>query len=79
MTATVNLDEYQIVGQYSHVIGVWTCGLMAMGSEVCEAIEKAFNGAPKGDWFYSINIGELKCFVAENGEFGYTAMLAGEY
>jgi hypothetical protein len=44
-----------------------------------EAVEQAFNGAPRGDHFYLVELSGQKVFVAENGEFGYTAMLPKEY
>lgn len=77
--ATVNLKEYRVTGNYSHFIGLWTIGMMELTSFQREAIEQAFNAAPKGDHFYSIEMDGQKFFVAENGEFGYTAMLPSEY
>ena len=77
--ATVNLEEFRVSGTYPHFIGVWTCGMMELASEDREAVENAFNKAPKGDHFYSITLGDRKIFVVENGEFGYTAMLPDEY
>lgn len=62
-------------------IGVWTCGLASKPSAVREKIETAFNKAAreKDDWFYKIVIDGNSYFVADNGQFGYTAMLAEEY
>lgn len=77
--ATVNLEEFRVTGHYPHFIGVWTCGMMELAGEDREVIEGVFNKAPKGDHFYSINLGERKFFVVENGERGYTAMLPEEY
>jgi hypothetical protein len=31
------------------------------------------------DWFYQIEVGGQRFFVADNGEDGYTAMLPEEY
>lgn len=63
-------------------IGVWTAGVMALSSEVREAIERAFTEALKNnpdDWFYKVSVDGKGFFIAENGEFGYTAMLPDEY
>lgn len=62
-------------------IGTWTAGLMAESSELREKIEMTFNKATKetDDWFYKIVVDGRNFFVAENGEFGYTAMLPDEY
>ena len=62
-------------------IGIWTIGLMAETSEIREAIECAFKKAVKDheDWFYQVEIIGRKFFIADNGEFGYTAMLPEEY
>lgn len=62
-------------------IGVWTSGLMQLPSETREQIECAFNAMSeeKDDWFYKISISGKDYFVAENGEFGFTAMLPEEY
>lgn len=83
MKAEVNLTEYRQTGEYLHAIGVWTVGCMTeLTSEEREAVEGAFNKAPKGDHFYSVVLHEAgvgKVYVAENGEFGYTAMLPEEY
>lgn len=62
-------------------IGVWTLGMMELPSELREDIEIAFDVAAKktDDWFYKITIAGNDYFIAENEEFGYTAMLPGEY
>jgi hypothetical protein len=62
-------------------IGVWTIGMMQETSETREAVEKEFHRLVrlKDDWFYAITVDGKKFFVAENGEFGYTAMLPAEY
>ena len=62
-------------------IGVWTVGLMSESSEVREEIEQAFQASAriKDDSFYSVEVDGRKFFVADNGEFGYTAMLPEEY
>lgn len=62
-------------------IGVWTPGLMAESSEVREKLEVAFNtiARKQEDWFYNVEIDGKVFFVADNGEFGYTAMLPEEY
>jgi hypothetical protein len=62
-------------------IGVWTQGLAMESSELREKIEMAFNAAAKkkDDWFYSVTIDGKDYFIADNGEFGYTAMLPEEY
>jgi len=62
-------------------IGVWTCGMMELSSEIRELVEKDFNKQvrEKDDWFYMVVVNGKKYFVAENGEFGYTAMLPVEY
>ena len=62
-------------------IGVWTSGLMSLSSEVRERIEVAFNDMAKDheDWFYKVEVDGRDYFIADNGEFGYTAMLPEEY
>ena len=62
-------------------IGVWTAGLAMKSPHLRERIEIAFNAAArdKDDWFYKVVIGGNNYFVADNGEFGYTAMLPEEY
>lgn len=62
-------------------IGVWTQGLAMESSELREKIEIAFNTMAKNkeDWFYKVEIDGKDYFVADNGEFGYTAMLPSEY
>ena len=63
-------------------IGVWTIGVMALPSETREAIEKGFMEAVKNnpdDWFYKVNVDGKDFFIAENGEFGYSAMLPDQY
>ncbi len=62
-------------------IGVWTRGMMQESSETREAVEKEFDrlAREKDDWFYAIEVAGKKFFVADNGEFGYTAMLPEEY
>lgn len=54
---------------------------MTESSEVREKLEVAFDTMAKAqdDWFYSVEINGKKYFVADNGEFGYTAMLPEEY
>ena len=54
---------------------------MAESSSIRERIETAFNTAvkEKDDWFYKITISGKDYFVADNGEFGFTAMLPDEY
>ncbi len=55
--------------------------MAAESSELREKIEIAFNTMTKerDDWFYSVEIDGKKYFIADNGEFGYTAMLPDEY
>ena len=62
-------------------IGIWTLGLAAESSAIREQIETAFNKATKekDDWFYKITVSGKNYFVADNGEFGFTAMLPDEY
>lgn len=62
-------------------IGIWTRGMMQETAETREAVEQAFarQAKAKDDWFYAITVGGKKFFVADNGEFGYTAMLPEEY
>lgn len=63
-------------------IGAWTIGVMQVSSETREAIEREFIKAVKAnpnDWFYKVTACGQDFFVAENGEFGYTAMLPDEY
>jgi len=62
-------------------IGLWTQGLAGETPELREKIELAFCKAAKDldDWFYKIVIDGKDYFVADNGEFGYTAMLPDEY
>lgn len=54
---------------------------MAESSEVREKLEVAFNtiARKQEDWFYKVEIDGKVFFVADNGEFGYTAMLPEEY
>jgi len=54
-------------------IGVWTPGLASGSSELRQKIEIAFDAMAKekDDW--------RDYFVADNGEFGFTAMLPEEY
>lgn len=61
-------------------IGVWTRGLSCESSELRERIETRFKilVRTKDDWFYNIEIDGRSYFVADNGEFGYTAMLPEE-
>lgn len=62
-------------------IGVWTPGLAAESSELRQKIEIAFNAMAKekDDWFYKVEVDGKDYFVADNGEFGFTAMLPEEY
>ena len=62
-------------------IGVWTQGLMLESSELRQKIEIKFNVMAKetDDWFYKVEIDGKDYFVADNGEFGFTAMLPTEY
>ena len=62
-------------------IGVWTIGMMQESSETREAVEQEFLrlANEKDDWLYVITVRGRKFFVAENGEYGYTAMRADEY
>jgi len=62
-------------------IGTWTQGLASESSDVREKIEMAFNKMvkEKDDWFYKVEINGREYFVADNGEFGFTAMLPEEY
>ncbi len=62
-------------------IGIWTIGMMQEGSQVREAVEREFDRQAKlrDDWFYNVVVNGRTFFVAENGEFGYTAMLPDEY
>lgn len=62
-------------------IGIWTQGLMAESPRIREQIEIAFNAMAKekDDWFYKVTIAGKDYFIADNGEFGYTAMLPEEY
>lgn len=62
-------------------IGIWTSGLMLLSSEVREEIETKFNAMVKEheDWFYKVEVDGKPYFVADNGEFGFTAMLPDEY
>jgi hypothetical protein len=62
-------------------IGVWTLGMMCLSSDIREAVERKFLRESKvvDDWFYAVEVDGQKYFIAENGEFGYTAMLPSEY
>ncbi len=62
-------------------IGVWTRGMMQESSETRESVEREFErlAKEKDDWFYCVVVSGKKFFVADNGEFGYTAMLPEEY
>ncbi len=62
-------------------IGVWTLGMMRESSETREAVEREFNRLARelDDWFYVVVVEGTEFFVADNGEFGYTAMLPDEY
>lgn len=65
----------------SKFIGTWTRGMMELPSEIRELVEKDFNrqARERDDWFYVIVVRGQKYFIADNGEFGYTAMLPNEY
>ena len=54
---------------------------MSESSSLREHIETAFDTAikEKDDLFYKITIDGKDYFVADNGEFGFTAMLPDEY
>ena len=73
--------NYKNMNNNLKFIGVWTCGLAAESSELRQKIEIAFNAMAKAkeDWFYKIEVDGKEFFVADNGEFGYTAMLPSEY
>lgn len=62
-------------------IGIWTQGMMDIPSEVRELVEKDFDrqATERDDWLYTVTIQGKKYFVADNGTFGYTAMLPEEY
>ncbi len=62
-------------------IGVWTLGMMRESSETREAVEREFNRMSRDldDWLYVVIVEGREFFVADNGEFGYTAMLPEEY
>lgn len=62
-------------------IGVWTPGMMELSSDIRELVEKDFDEQvrQKDDWFYVVEVRDQKFFIADNGEFGYTAMLPEEY
>jgi hypothetical protein len=77
--AIVDLSEFRKTGDYPHYIGVATPGFLSLGVPVQAAIVNAFKDTQKGDHFYTINCGDVKVFIAENGERGYTAMLPSEY
>ena len=55
--------------------------MMDQPSKIRGQVEVAFHVLAKAqdDWFYSVEINGKKYFVADNGEFGYTAMLPEEY
>ena len=48
-------------------------------SEVREFLEQWFAATTVDDWFYSVAYKGKTYFIADNGEFGYTAMLPEEY
>lgn len=60
-------------------IGVWTPGIMDEPPEVREFLERWLASTTVEDWFYSVEHKGKKYFIADNGEFGYTAMLPDEY
>jgi hypothetical protein len=62
-------------------IETWTIGMMELPSETREKIEQQFNelAKTKDDWFYKVTVDNKDYFICDNGEFGYTAMLPGEY
>lgn len=62
-------------------IGAWTPGIMELPSEIRVLVEKDFDRQARevDDWFYVVTIRDQEYFVAENGKFGYTAMLPDEY
>lgn len=60
-------------------IGIWTHEMMNEPSEVREYLEKWLADTTIDDWFYSVELKGKKYFIADNGEFGYTAMLPEEY
>lgn len=70
-----------------HYIGAWTSGIQdKLSIEEQDTIELVFNSqVPRGDAFYAFDIHRasldytIKVFVCDNGERGFTAMLANEY
>lgn len=60
-------------------IGVWTRGIMDEPSDVREFLEQWLASATVEDWFYRVTYKGKTYFIADNGEFGYTAMLPEEY
>lgn len=63
-------------------IGVWTIGTMQLSSEARERIENVFNELwriNRSEYFFSMEVMGEKIFVIDNGEMGFTAMLANEY
>jgi len=60
-------------------IGIWTRGMMYEPSDVREFLERWFAATTVDDWFYRVEYQGKTYFIADNGEFGYTAMLPDEY
>lgn len=77
--AEVDLSEFRKTGDYDHYIGVFTPGFQSLSHYDQMAVIRAFQKAPRGDHHYTVTIGDIKVYIGENGERGYTAMLPGEY
>ncbi len=82
-------DEFRdlAVPSGQHYIGAWTSGICdVLNVDEQDTIELVFNSqVPQGDAFYAFDIHRaeedrtIKVFVCDNGERGFTAMLANEY
>lgn len=48
---------------------------------IIEKLRAAFQeeAAKRDDWFYEVRVGQIRFFVCDNGEDGFTAMLPSEY
>ena len=52
--------------------------MMEEPSDVREFLERWLASTMIDDWFYAVEYKGKKYFIADNGEFGYTAMLPDE-
>ena len=61
-------------------IGVWTRNILAQtDSATREFLENWLASRTIDDWFYNVEYDGQMFFIADNGEFGYTAMMPDDY